>query len=403
VRVLIVNDWGVPRGGAEVLTAALREELRARGHDARIFASSSGDSPGFADYTCRGFDPETHLQTLTRAVNPFAAVSLRRVLAEFAPDVVHVRMCLSQLSPLVLPQLRAVPAVYHAVIYEAVCPTLHKLLPDGSVCQVAAGRACRRNGCLSAPAWPVLMAQRALWQRWRRAFDVVVANSGATRERLLSDGIEPVEVVWNGVRVREARSPLSDPPTVGFAGRLTWPKGADVLVRAFARAAREVPGALLLVAGDGDQRRQLEALAAELGVQGQVRLLGHLSRDDVEAQLAAAWVQAVPSRYEEPFGLVAAEAMMRGTAVVASRAGGLAEVVDDGRTGLLVPPGDERALADALSRLLSDGDAADRMGRLGRERALAEFTLDRFTDRMLEHYDLARTVHAERSLAATGR
>jgi glycosyltransferase involved in cell wall biosynthesis len=95
--------------------------------------------------------------------------------------------------------------------------------------------------------------------------------------------------------------------------------------------------------------------------------------------------------------------MMRGTAVVASRADGLAEVVEDGRTGLLVAPGDERALAEALSRLLRDRELADRMGRLGRERALAGFTLGRFTDRMLERYPQARTVHAERDLAPTGR
>jgi glycosyltransferase involved in cell wall biosynthesis len=390
VRVLILNDWGVPRGGAEVLTLALRNELRGRGHEARVFTSSIGGDPGFADHTCRGYDPDSRLQTLARAVNPAAARSLRRVLAEFDPDVVHVRMCLSQLSPVILPLLRDVPAVYHAVIYEAVCPTLHKLLPDGSICEVPAGVACWRNECLSPGAWPVLMAQRAMWKRWRGVFDVVVANSHATRRRLLADGIDPVEVLWNGVAVGEARGELAGPPTVGFAGRLTWPKGVDVLVRAFALAGRELPEADLVVAGDGEERGRLECLAAELGIEGRVRLLGHLPHSEAERALSSAWVQAVPSRYEEPFGLVAAEAMMRGTAVVASRIGGLAEVVEHERTGLLVEPGDEHALADAFVRLLSDRELADRMGRLGRERALAEFTIGGFTDGMLELYEAAR-------------
>jgi glycosyltransferase involved in cell wall biosynthesis len=394
MRVLLISDWGVPRGGAEVLTAALREELRGRGHDARVFASSVDGTAGFSDYTCRGFDPSSPLQTVTRAANPFAAARLRRVLREFAPDVVHVRMCLSQLSVLILPLLYAVPAVYHAVNYEAICPTMEKLLPDDSTCEVPAGLVCLRGGCISARAWPVLMAQQRLWRRWRGAFDVILANSSATRRQLLSDGIQPVEVVWNGVAAREPRPPLSDPPTVGFAGRLTWSKGADMLIRAFAEVAPDVPDGRLLISGDGPERVRLERLAVDLGLGRAVRMFGHITRDQVETELEAAWVHVVPSRNAEPFGLVAAEAMMRGTAVIASRAGGLSEIVEHDNTGLLVAPGDERALVGALKSLLRDRGLADRMGAAGRTRALRSFTLARFTDRMVEHYDRARALHA---------
>ena len=394
MRILLISDWSVPRGGAEVLTVALRAELRRRGHDARVFASSVDGTAGFSDYTCRGFALGSPLQTIASTANPFAAAGLRRVLREFAPDVVHVRMCLSQLSPLILPLLYKVPAVYHAVNYEAVCPTMDKLLPDDSTCEVSAGVACLRNRCVSARAWPVMIAQQRLWRGWRNAFDVVLANSGATRLQLLAGGIEPVEVVWNGVAAREPRPPLSDPPTVGFAGRLTRPKGADVLIRAFARVAVDVPEARLLIVGDGPERVRLERLAVDLGLGRAVRMFGHVDRDRVETELEAAWVQVVPSRYEEPFGLVAAEAMMRGTALIASRAGGLTEIVEHDQTGLLVARGDEQALADALRSLLRDPGLADRMGSAGRKRALRSFTLGGFTDRIVEHYDRARVAHA---------
>jgi glycosyltransferase involved in cell wall biosynthesis len=95
----------------------------------------------------------------------------------------------------------------------------------------------------------------------------------------------------------------------------------------------------------------------------------------------------VPSRWDEPFGLVAAEAMMRGTAVVVSDAGGLAEQVTEGETGCRVPAGDAAALADALERVLSNRGLAERLGARGREHALANFTLEVYTDRMIEIFD----------------
>ncbi len=106
----------------------------------------------------------------------------------------------------------------------------------------------------------------------------------------------------------------------------------------------------------------------------------------MEDAFSTAWVQAAPSTWEEPFGLVAAEGMMRGTAVVTTDSGGLAEQVDPGVTGLTTPAGDVDALAAALRSILSDRDKAEAMGRAGRERALAHFTDDAVLDRFEDIY-----------------
>jgi glycosyltransferase involved in cell wall biosynthesis len=97
-------------------------------------------------------------------------------------------------------------------------------------------------------------------------------------------------------------------------------------------------------------------------------------------------VQAVPSRWEEPFGIVAAEAMMRGTAVVASNAGGLAEIIQNSRTGVLVQPDNVDDLASALTDLLQSPKRAEQMGRSGREFALRDLRLEAFVDRFIEVY-----------------
>ena len=162
-------------------------------------------------------------------------------------------------------------------------------------------------------------------------------------------------------------------------------------MRAFARARARVPAARLSIAGAGPAEPTLRALIGELGLGDSAVLHGQLGGDALESTLARGWVHAVPSRWPEPFGITTTEAMMRGTAVVASDIGGLAESVVHESTGLLVPPGDELMLADALVRLLSDRALAERFGAAGRARAHAHFTLDGSITRFERLYDSLRS------------
>ncbi len=386
MKILLVNDYAMPAGGVEIQMRMLRDGLRRRGHDARFFASSAGPGAGAgADYS--GFGTTSPFRTLLQTANPWAARQLGRVLADFRPDVVHVAMFLTQLSPMILPLLAQVPSLYHVHWYRPICPRGTRMLPDGAACRTSPGAACLASHCLPLRDWLPLMRQMALWRRRRGVFDRIVAVSHAVQRRLLAEGIEPVEVIWNGVPAAARRAPLSGPPTVAFAGRLVPEKGADVLIRAWAGVAAQFGEARLLVAGDGPQRPGLEKLVADRGLSSHVTLLGHLPRAEVERRFAAAWVQAVPSRWDEPFGIVAAEAMMRGTAVVASDAGGLAEIVRHDRTGLLVPPGDADALAEALIRLLRDRETAENMGRAGREVARSHFSETTYVENFVRTYE----------------
>lgn len=390
MKVLIVHDYGVLVGGAEYFSVALRDGLRRRGHDVRLFASSARPLPveNMADHTC--FGTMSAARKLLQVANPWAARGLGKVLRKFDPDVVHVRMFLTQLSPLILRPLEGYRSLLHVVNYDLICPLNTKTLPDGSACHHPAGAACYRAGCVPPLGVARALAQARLWQRWQGVFGLIVANSEWTKRRLRAEGIGVTEAVPNGVPVRAARPPLREPPTVGFAGRL-WPKkGVDVLLRAMARVVAEIPQARLILAGDGPERGTVEGAIAALGLSQAVTLLGHRPREELERLLASAWVQAVPSRWEEPFGLVAAEAMMRGTAVVASDSGGVSELVSEGRTGFRVPPGNPEALAQALVRILSDRELAERLGGAGRAVALSELTEDRAVERFLGLYERLR-------------
>ena len=168
-------------------------------------------------------------------------------------------------------------------------------------------------------------------------------------------------------------------PLVGIVGRLEAWKGQDVFLRAAARVSAEHPGAVFAVVGGGlpgketEYAGRLQTLVEELGLAGRVQFPGH-------AQDVFPWFDAldvcVHATHGEPFGLVLVEAMALGKPLVATALGGPVEIVEEGVSGLLVPPGDEKALAEAIGRLLSDEALAARLAD-GAGRRAYEFTDER--------------------------
>ncbi|MEM1254408.1 MAG: glycosyltransferase family 4 protein [Cyanobacteria bacterium P01_H01_bin.21] len=396
MKILLLHDYGTATGGAELQMLSLRQGLIDRGHQVRLFASSATPVEGYpqlADDVC--FGTNSTLQVLTQTANLSAYWQLRQVLQSFRPDVVHIRMFLWQLSPLILPLLRDIPCIYQTAVYKAICPAGTNLLPDGSSCQFSPGRVCLSSGCLTPKTWLVLMVQWRLWQRWRAAIDRVVALSYAMKAELVQSGLSSVEVIHNGVPVREQRPSLGAPPTVAYAGRLVPEKGIQVLIRAFAIATTQVPHARLLIAGRGKSEPELRDLAIDLGVADNITWLGHLPRPEMERQFDQAWVQVVPSLWSEPFGNVTTEAMMRGTAVIVSAVGAQPEIIEHSVTGFTVPPGDVKALAVYLTQILLDQDLAEKLGTLGRTRALTHFSEDARTERFISLYRQVRAAHPE--------
>jgi glycosyltransferase involved in cell wall biosynthesis len=234
--------------------------------------------------------------------------------------------------------------------------------------------------------------------------DRVLAVSDFVARRQRDVGLIPagrVNRVWNSVTLpprseeatRAARRALGldeNTPIIACTCRATPEKGVDHLLRAFDRLtagsqdARPAP--ILLYAGDGPAFASLQALRDTLPSRGRIRLLGY--RPDRALLLDAADVCVVPSVWEEAFGLAALEAMARSKPVIGTAVGGIPEIIRHGETGLLVSPGDERQLTEAMRSLLADGAAASRIGRNARhdveERFTPEIQLSRLTELVAE-------------------
>jgi glycosyltransferase involved in cell wall biosynthesis len=195
---------------------------------------------------------------------------------------------------------------------------------------------------------------------------LVIAASNELAESARALGARKVRVIPSGVDLPAQVGEEADPPEVLYAGRLSLEKGVLELVEA-------ADGLDLVVAGDGPLRGRVA------GARGFVR------HDELQRLYARAAVVVCPSR-REGFGVACLEAMAHGRPVVATRVGGLLDLVVDGETGIAVPPHDPAALRSALDRLLADSGLRRRLGLAGRERARTHFSWDRVTDATLAAY-----------------
>lgn len=188
-------------------------------------------------------------------------------------------------------------------------------------------------------------------------------------------------------------------PVVLYTGRIEVRKGTMVLLQSLAIVASQVPDVRYVIAGARHQSVSVSDLESALdgaGVRERVMLLGHIPWDELDVWYKRASVFAMPSLYET-FGISVIEAMAFGLPVVATKAGGLPEVVEDGRTGILVAPGDPEALAHAILRLLNNPVLRLKMGQSGRKRVLEEFTVERVVKKTVGLYNRVATGQSDRA------
>jgi glycosyltransferase involved in cell wall biosynthesis/nucleoside-diphosphate-sugar epimerase len=166
-----------------------------------------------------------------------------------------------------------------------------------------------------------------------------------------------------------------------FVGRLAGVKGLPVLLEALAAIRRDRPNVVLQIAGDGSEREKLESLAARLGVSQNVKFLGYQTQAQVRALLCETDVFVMAS-FAEGVPVVLMEAMAAGVTVVTTNVAGIPELVDDGASGLLVPPGDAESLAKRVAKLLGDPELRARFARAGRAKVEREFNLAMEVERL---------------------
>lgn len=388
MRVLLVNAFHYLRGGVERTYLDESRWLTAAGHEVAHLAirdSRNLPSPTAAHFApaadfSEGAPPLRQLAQLPRAIwSGPAARSAAAVVREFRPEVAHLHAPSRYLTPSILRPLEraGVPVVMTLHDFKPWC-TNRILFAHGAPCERCRGgrhwhafaTGCVQDsrlksavGMLEAYVHDRAGAYRAV-RRWIAPSRFVLEKAGEfgvdrARLRLLPHGVDRGA---GAAGVTGSPPPAPGGRTVLFAGRLSVEKGVRLLP-ALAMRIAPVP---LVVAGEGPLRAWLDSQVASLP---NLRLLGYRPDAELAALRAQASVVVVPSLFYEHFCYTAAEALLDARPVVAARIGAIPELVEHEATGLLVPPGDAHALAEAVARALADPQAA-RWAETGRARLL---------------------------------
>lgn len=361
-------------GGVETGTLNVVQALVQRGHQALVVSNGGALVPRLEQMGGRHWRLPVHRKTPWTAWAMVREVA--RIILEERVDVIHARS--------------RVPAIIGYLAWRRAARAL--AITDGRDRLPVFVTTCHG---FYRPHW---FSYPATWGR------AVIAVSDAMARHLLEQfrvAPEQLRMIPRGVDLAQYpfRDITQDPPrscwTIGVVGRLTPIKGHAPLLKAMAAVVKLVPKVLLLVVGDAPPEKaayeqELRRLVEQLGLEKAVSFVGR--RDDVPQLLATTDLLVMPSTYHEGFGRVVIEAGAAGVPVIASRVGGIVDVLEDHRTGLLVPPNDPAALSHAIVRLLKDRPFAAGLAKTFRAKVEQEFSLDRMIDRTLAVYDEAAGV-----------
>jgi glycosyltransferase involved in cell wall biosynthesis len=400
MRILVANKCWYRRAGLERVMFDEIAWLEEAGHEVAHFSTAhpDNDASPWADYFAPYLEIGIHSRLGPRdkalaAVRMFwnadAARKFTRLLRDSHPDLVHVHGVHRQLSPSIVAEAHRarIPVVQSLHDYHPVCPADDLLFSGTSACEPTR---CGPVNILPCALYHCVQNSRPksapsgiefLWRRWVARYeplaDALISSNNYLQRTVRTGGYvrRPIHVLPNAIPT----PPDAGPPGEGFAcaGRLSREKGLPTLLRAVRLA-----GVPMLVAGDGPLRDTL-ASAAPPGVE----FLGRLDGAGVDALLSRSRAAVVPSEWAENAPMAVLEPMALGRPVIASRMGGIPEQVRDGRDGILIPPGDVQALAQALRTLDDDADLAAHMGEAGRLRAIERFGPAAHTDGLLQIYD----------------
>lgn len=412
-RLLGVHRLHYRMGGAEAVHLDHLALFRAKGWDCAEFAMAhpKNEPSDFSHYFPSYFDAgDAEGLAKVGATARFlhsseAGKKFAQLLDDFQPDIIHVHGIYHQLTPAILPPAieRNIPIAFTLHDYKIICPAYHFFRAEVGVCEdcrggkqyMAAVHKCQ-HGSFAADSIYALDG----WLQWHRGTvrNTVSAFVGPCRfivDKFAEHGIarEKLHYIPNFFQTTDDR-PVGPADIAAlqarygrfllFFGRLSVEKGLSDLVEAAA-----IAGVPLVLAGIGPEEGKLRALAAARGVR--LHLTGHLTGAELWAHVEAAHAIALPSIWYEIAPKSILEAQARGKVVLTTAIGGNPEMVEDGRTGFVVPPNDPAALGQAVARAFAmPADAFAALGNAARNQALTTFTTERYYREMTALYDTLR-------------
>lgn len=393
MKVIQVHNYYQQAGGEDAVVSAERELLLERGHEVVPYYKRNDRIKGGLYLLVLGVKTIWNWEIYRE---------FRTLLQKKKPDVVHCHNTFPLISPAIYWACakEKVPVVQTLHNYRLLCLNAFLFLEDRGVCERCVKkrfkfpgilRRCYRNSLSGSLVVATMLLFHRVLGTWSRKVSAYLALTSFQKDLLVRGGV-PSEKVWvkpnfmrntlSSARVNETKQRNS---YILYVGRVSAEKGVELLLYAWEKLKNKSEGKLKIV-GDGPQKKYLEELAFNLGLDGIVEFCGKRTFNEVQGLMEAAYLLVVPSICYETFGLVVLEAAGKGCPALVCDLGGVASLIEDGRTGLHFKMGSKDALVERLEWALAHPNEMGIMGQAAQRRCKELYSVEKNYTQLLESY-----------------
>ena len=396
MRILLVNKFHYLRGGSEKYYFELAQLLKSKGHTVGFFSMKHEENitTGDAEYFVEEIDLNTgsKLKALDVIYSQENKRLMAKALEEFKPDIVHINNFQRQLSASIIDAIKEknIPIVMTTHDLNPICPA-SIMLYNGEVCDdcITKGYAqCIKKKCVKGSTLKstlgVMEKKYYDFHKVFRKIDCIISPSEFNKNQLVNGKLKYNEIVALHNFVNESeRNEYVLGDYAFYLGRLSKEKGILNLIEAIG----DIPNAKLLIAGDGPERERIEAYISEHKLDGRITLLGYQNQDSIHKYITNSRFVVIPSICNENCPYSVLEAMEIGKPIVASRIGGIPELIVDGENGYLYKADDINELKEKLTLLLDDDEKVNSFAQKSRELYESYYSPDSYYNELIKIYN----------------
>ena len=396
MRILLVNKFHYLRGGSEKYYFELAQLLKSKGHTVGFFSMKHEENitTGDAEYFVEEIDLNTgsKLKALDVIYSQENKRLMAKALEEFKPDIVHINNFQRQLSASIIDAIKEknIPIVMTAHDLNPICPA-SIMLYNGEVCDdcITKGYAqCIKKKCVKGSTLKSTLGvmEKKYYDIHKvfRKVDCIISPSEFNKNQLVNGKLKYNEIVTLHNFVNESeRNDYVLGDYAFYLGRLSKEKGILNLIEAIG----DIPDAKLLIAGDGPERERIEAYISEHKLDGRITLLGYQNQDSIHKYITNSRFVVIPSICNENCPYSVLEAMEIGKPIVASRIGGIPELIADGENGYLYKADDINELKEKLTLLLDNDEKVNSFAQKSRELYESYYSPDSYYNELIKIYN----------------
>ena len=396
MRILLVNKFHYLRGGSEKYYFELAQLLKSNGHTVGFFSMKHEENitTGDPEYFVEEIDLNTgsKLKALDVIYSQENKRLMAKALEEFKPDIVHINNFQRQLSASIIDAIKEknIPIVMTAHDLNPICPA-SIMLYNGEVCDDCITKGytqCIKKKCVKGSTLKSTLGvmEKKYYDIHKvfRKIDCIISPSEFNKNQLVNGNLKYNEIVTLHNFVNESeRNDYVLGDYAFYLGRLSKEKGILNLIEAIG----DIPNAKLLIAGDGPERERIEAYISEHKLDGRITLLGYQNQDSIHKYITNSRFVVIPSICNENCPYSVLEAMEIGKPIVASRIGGIPELIADGENGYLYKADDINELKKKLTLLLDNDDKVNRFAQKSRELYESYYSPDSYYNELIKIYN----------------